>query len=99
MEDTSTSCKKPTWQNCVHCPRLLFTSATEFERLYTYYWYLSLNKKHYKSDASLIRSVAGIFKRNTVLKKDPSYSVNMGKMECVPLCSLVICGKQALSIM
>ncbi|XP_022814810.1 vacuolar protein sorting-associated protein 54 isoform X2 [Spodoptera litura] len=32
MEDNSTTCKKPTWQNCVHCPRLLFTSATEFER-------------------------------------------------------------------
>ncbi|XP_049868207.1 vacuolar protein sorting-associated protein 54 [Pectinophora gossypiella] len=33
MEDNSIPCKKtPAWQNCVHCPSLLFSTATEFER-------------------------------------------------------------------
>ncbi|XP_073949308.1 VPS54 subunit of GARP complex scat [Choristoneura fumiferana] len=33
MEDNITPCKKtPTWQNCVHCPNLLFSTTTEFER-------------------------------------------------------------------
>ncbi|XP_063621173.1 vacuolar protein sorting-associated protein 54 [Cydia splendana] len=33
MEDNITLCKKtPTWQNCVHCPNLLFSTTTEFER-------------------------------------------------------------------
>ncbi|XP_013142732.1 PREDICTED: vacuolar protein sorting-associated protein 54 [Papilio polytes] len=33
MEDKSLSSKTtPTWQNCVHCPSLLFSSALEFER-------------------------------------------------------------------
>ncbi|CAK1601072.1 unnamed protein product [Parnassius mnemosyne] len=33
MEDKpTTSHTTPVWQNCVHCPSLLFTSASEFER-------------------------------------------------------------------
>ncbi|KPI92645.1 Vacuolar protein sorting-associated protein 54 [Papilio xuthus] len=33
MEDKSLRSKTtPTWQNCVHCPSLLFSSALEFER-------------------------------------------------------------------
>ncbi|KAG6464728.1 vacuolar protein sorting-associated protein 54 [Manduca sexta] len=32
MENNSTQCIKPVWQNCIHCPRLVFTTATEFER-------------------------------------------------------------------
>ncbi|XP_014362475.2 vacuolar protein sorting-associated protein 54 [Papilio machaon] len=33
MENKSLSSKTtPTWQNCVHCPSLLFSSALEFER-------------------------------------------------------------------
>ncbi|XP_034826857.1 vacuolar protein sorting-associated protein 54 [Maniola hyperantus] len=32
MEDKSTSDRTPNWQNCIHCPNLLFNSATEFER-------------------------------------------------------------------
>ncbi|XP_041987397.1 vacuolar protein sorting-associated protein 54 [Aricia agestis] len=32
MEDKSPLCNKtPAWQNCVHCPNLLFNTATEFE--------------------------------------------------------------------
>lgn len=33
MEEQSASCSKtPSWQNCVHCPSLLFNTATDFER-------------------------------------------------------------------
>ncbi|KAJ2949919.1 hypothetical protein O0L34_g11238 [Tuta absoluta] len=33
MESNYDSCKKtPVWHNCVHCPNLLFATATEFER-------------------------------------------------------------------
>ncbi|XP_068632374.1 vacuolar protein sorting-associated protein 54 [Battus philenor] len=32
MEDNSSPITTPAWQNCVHCPSLLFNSATEFER-------------------------------------------------------------------
>lgn len=33
MEKNSASCIKPAWQNCVHCPRLVFTNSTDFEKL------------------------------------------------------------------
>lgn len=33
MENNSTYCKRtPSWQNCIYCPSLLFSTATEFER-------------------------------------------------------------------
>ncbi|XP_013187838.1 vacuolar protein sorting-associated protein 54 [Amyelois transitella] len=33
MEDNPAASKKtPSWQNCIHCPSLLFSTATEFER-------------------------------------------------------------------
>ncbi|XP_053613187.1 vacuolar protein sorting-associated protein 54 [Plodia interpunctella] len=33
MEDNPAPSKKtPSWQNCIHCPSLLFSTATEFER-------------------------------------------------------------------
>ncbi|XP_028161268.1 vacuolar protein sorting-associated protein 54 [Ostrinia nubilalis] len=47
MEDETTSCKKtPTWQNCIHCPSLVFGSATEFER--------HIQDKHTVKEGSII---------------------------------------------
>ncbi|KOB71573.1 Vacuolar protein sorting, partial [Operophtera brumata] len=46
MEDEPAPCKKPTWQNCVHCPRLLFSTTTEFER--------HVQEKHSIKEGSII---------------------------------------------
>ncbi|XP_072938540.1 vacuolar protein sorting-associated protein 54 [Epargyreus clarus] len=47
MEDKSTASNKtPAWQNCVHCPSLLFNNATEFER--------HIHEKHSIKEGSII---------------------------------------------
>ncbi|CAH2234906.1 vacuolar protein sorting-associated protein 54 [Pararge aegeria] len=46
MEDKPTSNKTPTWQNCIHCPNLLFNSATEFER--------HIHQKHSIKEGSIV---------------------------------------------
>ncbi|CAK1540492.1 unnamed protein product [Leptosia nina] len=47
MENNHSSCTKtPIWQNCVHCPNLLFTTALEFER--------HIQDKHSVKDGSMI---------------------------------------------
>ncbi|XP_050347253.1 vacuolar protein sorting-associated protein 54 [Nymphalis io] len=46
MEDKSISNKTPIWQNCVHCPNLLFDTATEFER--------HIQEKHSIKEGTLI---------------------------------------------
>ncbi|OWR48316.1 vacuolar protein sorting [Danaus plexippus plexippus] len=46
MEDKNTTNKTPAWQNCVHCPNLLFNSATEFER--------HIHEKHSIKEGSIV---------------------------------------------
>lgn len=46
MEDNPTLLTKSSWQNCVHCPRLIFASTTEFER--------HIFEKHSIKEGSLI---------------------------------------------
>ncbi|XP_045495135.1 vacuolar protein sorting-associated protein 54 [Colias croceus] len=47
MEDTSNECTKtPTWQNCIHCPNLLFTTSSEFEK--------HIQEKHSIKEGSII---------------------------------------------
>ncbi|KAL0880845.1 hypothetical protein ABMA27_002028 [Loxostege sticticalis] len=47
MEDETTTCQKtPAWQNCIHCPSLLFSNATEFER--------HIQDKHSVKEGSII---------------------------------------------
>ncbi|CAH4037751.1 unnamed protein product [Pieris brassicae] len=47
MENNSNACSKtPIWQNCVHCPKLLFTTISEFEK--------HIQEKHSIKDGSMI---------------------------------------------
>ncbi|XP_050673823.1 vacuolar protein sorting-associated protein 54 [Leptidea sinapis] len=52
MEDTSEYKKSPTWQNCVHCPNLLFKTTSEFEK--------HVQEKHSIKEGSLILCQYGL---------------------------------------